>query len=391
MAVVTIPQPVPEGEPCAPSRPRRPAGGFKGRVVSDHLNMIRGLAALMVLWSHGRAQFIENFKDGSHYDLYAVLLYVSSRFGHCSVMIFFVLSGLLIGSSVIEDVGSGRWSWKEYLTRRLTRLYIVLVPALVLTLVLDRAWVALIEGLPPPPGAATIDSRYVAERTSPVTFLGNLLFLQCILVDTLGGNFSLWSLTNEFWYYLIFPCLWLAARGPGSVARRAAHGAAGVAMLAFVGKEIAAYFVIWLIGALLHVVPRCPWLLRRQRWVRAASAVATLPLLALVVLIGLRRLRDHAESTDLLLGLAFGFFLLVMTHDLAVGRDGWYARLAGTVAGFSFTLYVLHLPILLVFRSCLTYKALWYPDPPARPLPALRPGRGHSDRLRGLDRHRSED
>ena len=53
--------------------------------------------------------------------------------GHTAVIIFFVLSGYLVGKHVYLAFNTGRWSWREYAIKRLSRLWIVLIPALILT------------------------------------------------------------------------------------------------------------------------------------------------------------------------------------------------------------------------------------------------------------------
>src|ERR1039458_8382680 len=50
---------------------------------------------------------------------------------------FFVLSGYLVGGSVLRSVRTGSWSWRAYLLGRLSRLYVVLLPALLLGGALD--------------------------------------------------------------------------------------------------------------------------------------------------------------------------------------------------------------------------------------------------------------
>jgi hypothetical protein len=42
---------------------------------------------------------------------------------------------------------------------------------------------------------------------SGISFFGNIFFLQTISVPIYGSNFPLWSIANEFWYYLLFPLI----------------------------------------------------------------------------------------------------------------------------------------------------------------------------------------
>ena len=59
----------------------------------------------------------------------------------------------------------------------------------------------------------------VAPR-SVTAFIGNMFGLQTILVPSFGGNFPLWSLANETWYYILFPLLVLVLRGRSIAWRR---------------------------------------------------------------------------------------------------------------------------------------------------------------------------
>src|SRR5690348_3723362 len=104
---------------------------------SGWLDLFRGLAALAVLYGHSRPLFFTSLSPGQSPHLLTRALYVLSGFGHQAVMVFFVLSGFLVGGTVIRTARDGRWSWRRYATQRGTRLYIVLIPALLLTLCWD--------------------------------------------------------------------------------------------------------------------------------------------------------------------------------------------------------------------------------------------------------------
>src|SRR5206468_11759198 len=106
---------------------------------------------------------------------------------------------------------------RSYLLARLTRLYIVLLPALLLGGALDQTGMHLA-------GTDTVYSGHsgmhalnvdVRATSGPTTLLANGLFLQTIAlpgmhgqqVPAFGSNGPLWSLSNEFWYYMAFPLL----------------------------------------------------------------------------------------------------------------------------------------------------------------------------------------
>src|SRR6202030_2366669 len=66
------------------------------------------------------------------------VLYFLTGFGHQAVMVFFVLSGFLISSSVMSSQMSGTWSWRDYAINRSSRLYVVLIPGLLFGLLWDK-------------------------------------------------------------------------------------------------------------------------------------------------------------------------------------------------------------------------------------------------------------
>jgi hypothetical protein len=89
----------------------------------------------------------------------------------------------------------------------------------------------------------------ISQRDSVANLLGNMLFLQDIWVPPFGSDAPLWSLSYEFWYYLLFPLFLVAFVGSVSTRRRIAYVVLGVAILLLVGPTIDVYFLLWLLGA----------------------------------------------------------------------------------------------------------------------------------------------
>lgn len=110
------------------------------------------------------------------------------RFGQEAVMCFFLLSGFVIYHASYHSRDP---SFRGYFVHRLRRIYPVLIIALIIT--------CLVQVLA---GHRRIDGP---------TLLGNLLLLQDfgegkpgVWVGTFGGNLPLWSLSYEWWFYLMF-------------------------------------------------------------------------------------------------------------------------------------------------------------------------------------------
>lgn len=171
----------------------------------NNLDFTRGMAALLVLSAHLRPSVLLPYGDASDPEIIKRVFYFLTAISHQAVMIFFVLSGFLITQSIQNSVRQGQWSWRTYAINRLTRLWMVLLPALLLTLFWDSLGRAL-AGSSYYSGELT---RATEANYGLATFLQNIFFLQTSTAPAYGTNAPLWSLANEFWYYVMFPLAYL--------------------------------------------------------------------------------------------------------------------------------------------------------------------------------------
>src|SRR5262249_24957688 len=190
------------------------------------------------------------------------------------------------------------------------------------------------------------------ENLNLPAFLGNLFFLQTIFCATFGSNGPLWSLANEFWYYVLFPVALGAALAWSRFRLRADVPltclAVVVCLLLGIGKLLG--FLIWLAGValvLLHAKVRL-------RSTRVSLAVLLLCSLALgLTLFASRSLWGATVENDLAVGFAFALFLFAALQFAAGESSPRYSAIAHHLAGFSYSLYVLHFPFLLFLRNLL--------------------------------------
>jgi peptidoglycan/LPS O-acetylase OafA/YrhL len=313
---------------------------------SIHLDAIRALAALTVFAGHGRDLFLESVRAavvGTTQAAGAASQTAGQHttIGHQAVIIFFVLSGYLVGGGVLRAKQAGSWSWRSYLTNRLTRLWMPLLPALLIGCLLDRvglAWFGAGSIYDGPPGQYVVGPG-MADRTTWSVLLGNAFFLQNIAVPVFGSNAPLWSLANEFWYYIAFPFLYLLVQRGVSPASRLGALLVLAAIGLFVGAEISLYFVIWLMGVALAAIPRLPWPSAASR------AVAPVTLLFLAANGLLLKYPLSLQQSDLVTGLACALL---------------YARAAHRLSEMSYTLYLAHAPVLtLLCASVMTPWRRW--------------------------------
>ena len=104
----------------------------------DHtLDLVRGLSALLVMLGHLRGFVFFDLGELENPGIATKAFYFATGLGHQAVMVFFVLSGYFVGGSVLSGLAKGRFTLGGYAAARLTRLWMVLLPALLLTLAID--------------------------------------------------------------------------------------------------------------------------------------------------------------------------------------------------------------------------------------------------------------
>ena len=110
---------------------------FTKSKASVLLDLVRALAALLVLVEHWRNLFFIDYPQIQAHRAAFAPVYLLTSAGHQAVVIFFVLSGYLISGSVFRTLDRNNWSWQTYLVHRLLRLWIVLIPGLLLCALWD--------------------------------------------------------------------------------------------------------------------------------------------------------------------------------------------------------------------------------------------------------------
>lgn len=330
--------------------------------ASVHLDAIRGIAALVVFVSHWRYLFYADYPQLAHPDLVTKVFYALTGLGHSAVMVFFILSGFFISSSVLRSLGQGRWSWAWYAEQRLTRLYVVLIPALVLGAAWDQLGSHLFRSTPVYSAAADYGlmlQRPIAQMDTVWSWVGSFFFLQEIKTPVFGSNGPLWSLSYEFWYYALFPILLLAMSRKSSAAVKAAYVAAGLLIFAFIGKIIALYFVIWLLGAVLGFYrPSRPFSSRAAS--RAGGYLSGL-LFAAALLAPRFKLMPNGLLSDFCVAVTFSALLFfILSAQSAPGA--LYTKAARALSNISYSLYLIHVPVLIFLNALIIRQGgRWQP------------------------------
>ncbi|WPR71651.1 acyltransferase [Flavobacterium sp. NG2] len=294
--------------------------------ASQKLDISRAVAALMVLIGHFRGSYFMSFNEleENSKNIFNFILFAFTRIGHQCVIVFFVLSGFLVGGISISKVASGYFSGFEYLSKRLTRMYVVLIPALIFGGILDYTYIL----------------KNMNLDVSLKTFIGNVFFMQTILVPVYGSNGPLWSLAYEFWYYIMFLIVILCyLRLKNNICKYIVIIGCLILFSILVPK-IMILFPIWLLGCVIPLVPKYSILKKNYLYVFWMLFLAPFILFC-----------NYFESifTDYLLGLYFCVLIVLwLNRKKKVNKNLYYFKI---IADFSFTMYAIHSPVITFFEN----------------------------------------
>lgn len=299
------------------------------------LDALRVIATLAVVFSH---LAYPRFTDGRY-------IWVRDlNLGSDAVILFFVLSGCLIAYAAERDQSLGKFAFN-----RLTRLWSVLIPALILTFVFDRVGVRI-------DGSAYPAQFYHEHSFANVLLRGATFSNEYTLLGRmrLGTNGPLWSLSYEAAYYALFAIAFYL------------RGTRRIALLVIspfiVGPGVLLLMPSWLLGVWVWRLVKTP-AFSFPTGIAIACAVCPLFLYSAALWGGLPQSLLAFTTTGLgivspsrSLGFSNEFIwnaligILVSVHLIGMSRL-WRettakASVVRWAAGASFSVYVTHYPAL---------------------------------------------
>jgi peptidoglycan/LPS O-acetylase OafA/YrhL len=309
--------------------------------TSVYLDATRLLAATLVFLGHARA-FL--FSDT---DSWFILSQARE-----AVAIFFVLSGFVISYVIHEK----ERDWRSYFVARAARIYSVTIIALVVTIIVDL-YTYNVNLSPNVSTDRLLSSVYTPESAFSfircISFTNQFWFSHIVF----GSNEPYWSLGFEVVYYVLFGLIVFTS---GLKRLLCLAG-----LLCVVGPKIMMYFPLWLLGVAAY--------LAYQRNVFKASGRATTliytmtPLCYIIIWHFMRRNATNMympyslqqELYNMLYYTSIG--TIVAINIVSFGKlsenkevfNVYFVRAVRWCAGGSFTLYLMHQPILALFRGIL--------------------------------------
>ncbi len=337
---------LPEG--ATVPRPIMPSGSQKNASI----DVYRGVAALLVAAFHIRSISWIGVNDLWHtYGLsltpqtllgYATFPIIWGRLG---VPIFFVLSGYCIHRGQARQratTGDYGLSAGNFWLRRFLRIYPVLFCALVLTAVCDRLAAMHGHAISAPDGDGL------------AILLTNLASLQGVAGPTFGSNSPLWTLAIEAQFYLLYPLLLFVMRRMDLRLVLVALFAAGILAHFTLGVRgyvfFLPFYVEWYFGVLV-----AEWQDREvlSRWFGERRVrVLTTSLGAIGMAAGCAISFTHLMAAFHVWALSFALILYAGLHSPG-GLRGIGARALAYLGDFSFSIYIIHLPVALLLEELL--------------------------------------
>jgi peptidoglycan/LPS O-acetylase OafA/YrhL len=198
------------------------------------LDWFRFAAAFEVMTAHVRGYNWTDYYSlpESNQTRLVSLFYLATHLSQEAVILFFVLSGFLVGGKVLERVINRSFDASAYAIDRITRIYVPLVPTIILSLIIG-CWIC-------------------GQPFSFLTLLGNVVGLQSFYFLPIGGNWPLWTLAYEILFYVLAGLIGVLLTNNNKVKVFCLFGIMFVFAL-FTGLQ-ASFLFCWCLGALGYML-----------------------------------------------------------------------------------------------------------------------------------------
>jgi len=314
------------------------------------IDVMRGFAALLVAYFHCRQVVwvgMQSFHHAVGTSLAPGSLIAYATFpiawGSAGVPIFFVISGYCIHRGAAFRLAQDphyRLDAGNFWMRRFARIYPVLLAALLLTLALD----AISLQLPP--------VNHKIREIGLYPFLVNLFSLQGVAGHTYGSNGALWTLSLEVQFYAIYPLLFALRRRFGINAI-----VVGVALVNIVSALVLerhdiqffpSYWFSWMLGAWIAEAQAGATRVRPPRSARLWYGLA-----ALFTLAGCGAFYVGQYLAFQLWAIGFACYLYKALETRRAAAGSAPMRVLSRLGDFSFSLYLIHLPLFVLLSSVI--------------------------------------
>lgn len=293
----------------------------------EWLDVLRFMAAFFVVLSHVRNDVFQSFSELSSSGLLEKIFFLLTRLGHEAVLVFFVLSGFLVGGRLSKAVINKKTNFHGWIIDRVVRIWLPLIPAVIITYILSP-------------------NMNIFQGIGIFFGLNDVIFVTPLI------NSPLWSLAYEIWFYLFgfALALLLSKKGRSPLAWI-------ILFLCFlVFQELSPHYLLcWLIGAYFYIKPTKP-----------SPIFLTLIFTILVFCLGVLQLtknqgylikglnlKDLRFIFEIIFSVCIGYLLPILKQLPSIR----ISQVIGPLSNFSYTLYVVHYPLLKIVSLNFVQKS----------------------------------
>lgn len=304
---------------------------------SIFLDLVRLLAAQVVLIAHIGQWLWHPFIEKQDF-------ITKHLMGWYAVTIFYVLSGYLISKSIFKSKFTTGFTLGEYIKNRVARLWPTLLVAVSITLLVyfiisyfnlfgynNYFLPELIHKFPS-------QSAQIKSSSTITTglFLNDIVGVNGIKMGTMSMNRPLWTLSQEFWFYI---CAGLLAHGAFNKKSWSI-----ILAISFVLWQMVFSNFIWIIGLLIWSSGAI------SMQVKGRHKQIIMGYLSILILLFILK-KDYGPNLTLWDRFICGIsaFLLVNWGLEFFGKLNLKSTIIKKGASYSFTLYAIHWPLIVLF------------------------------------------
>jgi peptidoglycan/LPS O-acetylase OafA/YrhL len=302
--------------------------------------------------------------------------------GGTAVLLFFALSGLLISYSLHNKLDNPEYRFRNFFVDRFSRIYSGLLPALLVGTIIavtiyvtNYAYFIDLCSMQSTPSPLTFGMTLGMLENFPVDFFNSLLSgfglsFPLPAVTPYGFNGILWALVILWWLYMVFG--WIVIGSFGLMKKRKSSNGykviflvvAALLSLLLIGmyQQNSSLVIVWFVGVLMMLGISSKTVNNKLLSNRSARLLGVLFILSLAgavywIYVTFAWTYQYYDlslgillSTCVFLGVLFlnaGGFNRLSKVILNKHVVGWIA----TGAGFSYTLFVTHYPIIIFLNG----------------------------------------
>ncbi len=317
------------------------------------LDLLRWVAAAAVCEGHLRNLLLADFSQTHSKSVFTSVLYFITGFGEPAVVVFFVISGFLVGGRVYDLIGEGPKGidLERFVIDRFSRIFIVAWPATLVSFVifLLLRWLGSDLTIMQSPHWSSGWPGVLRDGNTASEWIAVIFLLNQFITKTIPINGVLWSLAYEWFFYLIsFFVVSLFA--PAALKLRIFLLAIILALFFFdnlEGRTALQFLPIWILGLVAYILNKKVSTFKYStRW---------MPLLAFCVGLIAWRLHSFDEIyVGVLSAVLCSYASTYQTHQKSL-----FSAASTRLADFSFSLYCLHAPIVIGALALLQSKGMF--------------------------------